>query len=86
MTDQQLIDYKSNPEAYFGRVEHVSKHVRSKYDVFEFFMECYKSLSREALLERLAGHPNYDTFGAMEHDDLLAQYCEGMAAASNLGD
>ena len=45
-------------------------------------MESYKSLDRPTLLERLATHPHAGTFAEMSDDDLLAEYCEGMAAAS----
>jgi len=82
MTDQQLADYKAHPEAYFGKIQHVGKKIESKYELFEFFMESYKSLDRPALLERLATHPHAGTFAEMSDDDLLAEYCEGMAAAS----
>jgi hypothetical protein len=82
MIDQQLTDYKAHPEAYFGKIQHVGKKIDSKYELFEFFMDSYKGLSRAALLERLATHPNAGSFAEMSDDDLLAEYCEGMAAAS----
>jgi hypothetical protein len=82
MTDQQLADYKAHPEAYFGKIQHVGKKIDSKYELFEFFMDSYKGLGRATLLERLATHPNASSFAGMSDDDLLAEYCEGMAAAS----
>ncbi len=82
MTDQQLADYKAHPEAYFGKIQHVGKRIDSKYELFEFFMDSYKGLSRATLLERLATHPNAGSFAEMSDDDLLAEYCEGMTAAS----
>jgi hypothetical protein len=54
MTDQQIADYKAHPEAYFGKLQYVGKKVNGPYELFEFFMESYKSLSRAVLLERLA--------------------------------
>ncbi len=84
MTDQQLADYKAHPEAYFGRLQHVGGKVNSPYDLFEFFMESYKALARDALLERLAGHPDAAGFDGMSDEELLAMYCEGMVAASSM--
>ena len=84
MTDQQLNDYKAHPEAYFGKIQRVGKKVHSKYELFEFFMDSYKDLDRATLLERLATHPNAGSFPAMTDDDLLAEYCEGMTAASTM--
>jgi hypothetical protein len=84
MTDQQLADYKVHPEAYFGRLQHVGGKVNSPYDLFEFFIESYKGLSRDVLLERLAGHPDAAGFAVMSDDELLAIYCESMVAASSM--
>lgn len=84
MTDQQFADYKAHPGTYFGKIQHVGKRIDSRYDLFEFFMDSYKGLSRAALLECLATHPNVSSFAEMSDDDLLAEYCEGMAAASSM--
>lgn len=84
MTDQQLADYRAHPEAYFGKLQYVGKGVNSSYELFEFFMESYKGLTRKTLLERLTGHPDAAGLGAMSDDELLAVYCEGMVAASNM--
>ena len=84
MTDQQLADYKAHPEAYFGKIQHVGKRIDSRYELFEFFMDSYRRLGRAALLERLATHPNAGSFTCMSDDDLLAEYCEEMAAASSI--
>jgi hypothetical protein len=48
MTDQQLADHKAHPEAYFGKIQHVVKRIDSKYELFEFFMDSYKSIGRAA--------------------------------------
>jgi hypothetical protein len=47
-------------------------------------MESYKSLGRAALLERLAGGRDAVAPAAMSDDDLLAEYCERMVAASKM--
>jgi hypothetical protein len=84
MSDQQLADYKAHSEAYFGKIQHVSKRVNSKYELFEFFMESHKGLSRVTLLESLATHPNAGSFADMSDHDILSEYCEAMAAASKM--
>jgi hypothetical protein len=82
MTEEQISDYKSHPESYFGRIQNVGKKIESKYELFEFFMESYKGLDRLTLLGRLANQPNAASFNDMSDDDILAEYCEGMAAVS----
>lgn len=84
MTDQQLADYKAHPESYFGKIQCVGKKIDSKYELFEFFMEAYKGLDRATLLERLATHPGSPSVAEMSDNDLLAEYCEGVAAASTI--
>ena len=84
ITDQQLADYKAHPAAYFGKLQYVGGKVNSPYELFEFFMESYKGLTRETLLERLAAHPGAAALAGMSDDNLLAEYCEGMVAASNM--
>lgn len=82
MTDDQISDYNSHTESYFGRIQNVGRKIEGKYELFEFFMGTYKGLDRSTLLGRLANHPDAASFNDMSDDDILAEYCEGMAAAS----
>jgi hypothetical protein len=81
MTDEQLAEYKAYPEAYFGKIMPVSKKVTTPYELFEFWLESHKHLSREQLLTQLATHPNIEALRAMSTDDLLVEYAEAMVAA-----
>lgn len=82
MTDQHLADYRAHPEAYFGKLQYVGKRTSTSYELLEFFMESYKTLNRDKLLERLAGRSDAAALAAMSDDDLLAEYCEAMVAAT----
>lgn len=81
MTDEQLAEYKAYPEAYFGKIMPVLKKITTPYELFEFWLENHKHLSREQLLTQLARHPNIETLRAMSTEDLLIEYAEGMVAA-----
>jgi hypothetical protein len=81
MTDEQLTEYKAYPEAYFGKVMPVSKKVTTPYELFEFWLESHKNLSRGQLLIQLARHPNIEALRSMSTEDLLVEYAEGMVAA-----
>jgi hypothetical protein len=81
MTDEQLAEYKAYPEAYFGKIMSVSKKVTTPYELFEFWLESHKHLSREQLLIQLARHPNIEALRAMSTADLLVEYAEAMVAA-----
>ncbi len=81
MSAAELADYLAHPDAYFGRVVPVSKPAKTPYELFEFFMRAHKSWTREKLLQRIAGWPNFATLNAMSDDDLRAEYCEGLTAS-----
>ena len=81
MTDEQLAEYNAYPEAYFGKIMPVSKKVTKPYELFQFWLENHKHLSREQLLVQLARHPNIEALRAMSTEDLLVEYAEGMVAA-----
>jgi len=82
ITDLQLADYQAHPDAYFGKVVRPPKEANTPYELFEFFMHAYNSLSREELLKRLTG--KLSGTEQMSDDELLAVYCEGMVSASGL--
>ena len=82
MTDAEFADYKAHPDAYFGRVLPVPKKIEDQYELFEWFMEAHKGLSRSALLERLAQAPDVDVLKDLSDADLLAEYCEVLVAAA----
>jgi hypothetical protein len=82
VSDEAIADYKENPEAYFGRLDEANANNRFNtiFELFEWLMKAYKGLSRATLLERLPDVPDRQK---MTDDDLLALYCEGMAASFN---
>ncbi len=81
MSKSELADYKAHREAYFGKLLPVSEGVKTASEMFEFLMKAHMSLTREALLERLANAPNFENLTGMSDDELRAEYCEGMVAA-----
>jgi hypothetical protein len=81
MTDAEFGDYKAHPDAYFGKILPVSKKAENQYDLFEFFVEANKGLSRATLLQRLGRPADFDPNGAVSDEDLLAEYCEALVAA-----
>jgi hypothetical protein len=78
MTDSEFADYRAHPDAYFGRILPVSKRIDNQYELFEWFMEANKTLSRATLLERLGKLPDFDLL--VSDTDLLAEYCEALVA------
>ncbi len=80
MTDGQLNDYRANKEAYFGRIKHVPKQIKTPYDLFRFFIEGQKNMTRERILEELK--ISEEQASDTSNEDLLIEYCERLVAAS----
>jgi hypothetical protein len=79
MTDAEFNDYKAHPDAYFGMILPVPKNAENKYELFEFFAEANKGLSRATLLQRLGRPADFDP--QVSGADLLGEYCEALVAA-----
>jgi hypothetical protein len=82
MSDAEFGDYKAHPDAYFGRILPVPKRAGNQYELFEFFVEANKGLSRATLLQRLGKSADFDPLGAISDTELLAEYCEALVAAA----
>jgi hypothetical protein len=80
MTDDALADYKAHPEAYFGEIQPVSRKVTSQYELFEFLIDSYRSLTRDQLMERMRPYFKPGELDKHSDEELLAIYCEGLVA------
>jgi hypothetical protein len=81
MTDAEFGDYKTHPDAYFGKILPIPKKAENQYQLFQFFVEANKELSRATLLQRLGRPTDFDPNGEVSDADLLAEYCEALVAA-----
>lgn len=62
-----------------GRFYQSVKKVENRYELFEFFVEANKGLSRATLLQRLGRPAGFDP--QVSDVDLLAEYCEALVGA-----
>ena len=84
MSSEQIDEYKAHPQSYFGVVQHVGGSSKTPYELFEFFLEANKLLTREVLLERLAKGSDVAELQAMNNSDLLVEYCEQIVIATGM--
>lgn len=82
MSDAQLADYRSFPEANFGEIVRAPKGIKTPADMFEFLLYAYRGMSRDDLLSKLSGR--VPGANSLENRDLLEIFCEGMVSTSNL--
>jgi hypothetical protein len=80
MSESEFEDYKAHPDAYFGKVLPVSKRITDRFELFEWFLEANKGLSRAALLERLSISCGTNILKDKSDADLLSDYCEALVA------
>jgi hypothetical protein len=80
MSDNDFAEWKEYGDASFGRVPLETKsHVEDEFELFEWFMETHKDLTRDQLISRCAGS-NLD-FEKLSDEELRMAYCEAMVAA-----
>lgn len=84
MTDLQFADYKAHSDAYFGKIQFVPKSIETPYDLFLFFLEGQKGMTREKLLEQLK--MTDEQADARSDEDLLLEYCERQVSGSGMFD
>lgn len=82
MSDLQLADYKSHPDAYFGKVKYVPKGIKTPYDLFMFFVEGQRGMPRAKLLEHL--RLSEERGAGLSDEDLLLEYCERLVSGSGM--
>lgn len=76
MSQDEFIDYKNHPEAFWGTVQQPPKKTEDPYELFEFFIESYRNTPKERLLELMKDAPDIDSLCEMQHFDLVIECCE----------
>ncbi|MDD1537898.1 MULTISPECIES: SEC-C domain-containing protein [unclassified Bradyrhizobium] len=79
MTNTDLAEWKEFGDAIFGETRKRSGPAKDRYDMFEFFVDAYKKLSRDELLRRCAASD--EDLTQLTDEDLLLMYCEAMVAS-----
>jgi hypothetical protein len=82
MSSEQLADWRVHKDSYFGKVLPVGGKINNAFELFEWFVENYRSLSRDQLLTRFVGAPDFEAVRSLSDEDLLYQFCECMVAAT----
>jgi len=77
MTDDELDDYISHPEAFFGRIQtSPRKKIENHYELFEFILNAYKKTPKDRLLELMKRAPDFSSLQQMDQADLAIEYPE----------
>jgi hypothetical protein len=80
ISDEALADYKAHPEAFFGAIQLVGGRADNVYELFGFFINCYKAATKEKLLELMQYAPDIEALRQLEQTDLAIEYAERCVA------
>lgn len=78
LQEEQMRRYKRYPETFFGQYQRVNKKAENAQDMYEFWFEGFKGLSKNELLKRLENYPNYSELLNKTQLELLRLYCESI--------
>ena len=81
MSPQELADYRAHKDSYFGQILPVGGKIDNPFELFEWFVQNHKWMSRAQLLEKLKQVPSPVVRSTMSDDDLLYEYCELMGGS-----
>lgn len=76
ITDEELIEYKKHPDAYFGKIKRAPRKTNDPFELFEFFVDSYKNTPKEKLVEFMKEDPQIEDLKRLEREDLLLEVCE----------
>jgi hypothetical protein len=76
MTDEELHDYRSHRDAYFGVVQRAPSKLKTPSDLFDWLMDVSKNMSRDKILEWFGPSRDKAALSALSDEDLLIEYCE----------
>lgn len=74
----ELADYKSHPDAFFGTIHKQGKRTDDEYDFFERMVEIHMSYTKSSTLKKIENWNNADELKKLSHEDLVLEYCEGL--------
>jgi hypothetical protein len=83
MSEDELEDYRSHPEAFFGKIQDSprKKRIESRYELFEFFLNAYQKTPKAQLLEMMKGADDFSSLQEMDQTDLAIEYSERSCAS-----
>nr|WP_316193014.1 SEC-C domain-containing protein [Bradyrhizobium sp. SZCCHNRI1029] len=81
MTDAELAEWREFGDAIFGKEPRRTKaHCENAYDLFEFFMDANRAVSRDELLKRCVNLGQ--DIEKLNDEDLLMLYCEALVSSA----
>ncbi|MCG8508115.1 MAG: SEC-C domain-containing protein [Rhodospirillales bacterium] len=82
MSDDELDAYRAHPQAFFGEISGDGGRRDDPYELFEWFLNCYKDTAREQLLKLAETHPDFRELKELDDMELRLALCEAWTIAA----
>jgi hypothetical protein len=82
LTEDELAAYKRHPDTFFGIPLQAGRTVKTPMELFDFFHESCRQMSREKLLDVLRGAPDYEALCRLPQEELAITYAERCTGAA----
>ena len=82
MSDSELEVYRTHRDGFFGIVQPAGKTAKEPFELFEWFMDCYKDTPRKKLLELCAGRPDLRQLECLDDTGIRLALCEAWTASA----
>ena len=76
LTDEEVQAYKRHPETFFGKIRKTSKNTDTPLELFEFFYDSMKGVTRDKMLEWFKDASDLELLEALNAEELLLKYIE----------
>ena len=71
MTPEELTDYASHPDTFFGVYKRQSKGIQTIMDMYDFFAEGHENTPKEKLIELLPNYPDQEELRRLSRKELV---------------
>jgi hypothetical protein len=85
LTPDELADYARYPDTYFGVYQRQGRRVETAMEVFDFFVDCYRSTRRERLIELLGSDTSDEALFNMSQPELVELLAERYTMGMSVG-
>ena len=80
ISEQELVDYKNHPDAFFGIIHRQGKSADNEYEFFEHLVEMHMSYPKSYTLKQIENWGNAEELKKLSHKNLVLEYCERLVA------
>jgi hypothetical protein len=80
ISDDELVDYKNHPDAFFGTIHRQGKKTDDPFEFFEEMVAIHMSYPKSYTLKQIENWGDADDLRNLSHEDLVLEYCERFVA------